>query len=121
MNFHSQCHNNNIMGLYMYVTDADRINKRNVSDAFINETFHEALNHDPSLMIEEYTHKVSKGFLRGKEDETHYSIYHEEPTHDGSPYQARLQASGSGSKAVVIAYLHGIINGCLHYESLQNT
>jgi len=106
------------MGLYMYVTNEDRVNKRKVSDAFVNEEFQEALKHDPSLMIEEHIPKPKSGFFSWKDEEPHYSVYHEEPSHDGSPYQARLQASGSGSKPVVVAYLHGIINGA---TAQQNT
>ena len=102
----------------MYVTNEDRVNKRKVSDAFVNEEFQEALKCDHSLMIEEYIPKPKSGFFSWKDDEPTYSVYHEEPTHDGSPYQARLQASGSGTKAVVIAYLHGIINGA---AAQQNT
>lgn len=100
------------MALYMYVSNEDRITKRKVTDPIVNEEFQEALKCDPSLMIEEHPHKVIKGvFKKRVEDKTRYSIYHETPAHDGTAYQARLQSSGCGENQVVIAYLHGIING----------
>lgn len=108
----------------MYVTEEDRILKRKVSDEFINEEFQEALKYDPSLMIEAYPQlkKVRKWLLLYKiVEETRYNIYHETPSSDGSPYQARLQSSGSGEKKVVVAYLHGIINGVVHKEKESNT
>lgn len=100
------------MGLYIYVSNQDRTEKRKVSDETINTEFQEVLKHDPSLMIEEHTNIVRKGFLKRRAEVKTYSVYHETPALDGSPYQARLQMSGSGEKKVVIAYLHGIINGC---------
>lgn len=101
----------------MYVSNEDRITKRKVTDAMVNEEFQEALKYDPSLMIEEHPHKIIKGvFKKRVEDRTQYSIYHETPAHDGTAYQARLQGSGSGEKKIVIAYLHGIINGVIHRE-----
>ena len=105
------------MGLYMYVTEEDRILKRKVSDEFINEEFQEALKHDPSLMIEEHTHpkRVRNGWFSYRlVVDTWYSVYHETSGRDGLPYQARLQSSGSGEKKIVVAYLHGIINGAVH-------
>jgi len=100
------------MGIYMYVSSEDRITKRKVTDSVVNEEFQEALKCDPSLMIEEHPRKVVKGvFKKRVEDKTYYSLYHETPAHDGTAYQARLQSSGSGEKNIVIAYLHGIING----------
>ena len=105
------------MGLYMYVSNEDRITKRKVSDEIVNEEFQEALKYDPSLMIEEHFHRIVRGkFKKHIEEKITYSIYHETPASDGSAYQARLQGSGSGDKKVVIAYLHGIINGCVHRE-----
>ena len=102
------------MGIYMFVSDEDRITKRKVSDKVVNEEFQEALKFDPSLMIEEYirSKRVMSGWFKTKIiDNTRYSIYHESPSFDGSAYQARLQTSGSGDKRIVIAYLHGLING----------
>ncbi|WP_207507003.1 hypothetical protein [Telluribacter humicola] len=102
------------MGLYMFVNEDDRIAKRKVSDKDINESFQEALKCDSSLMIEEHVHVKKGGFLRKDKVETTYTLFHETPALDGSPYQARYQFSGSGEKQVVMAYLHGIINGVAH-------
>ena len=112
------------MGLYMYVSEGDRILKRKVSDEYINEEFQEALKCDPSLMIEENTRlkRVRNGWFRYRMvEDKQYHIYHETPGSDGLPYQARLQSSGSGEKKVVVAYLHGIINGVVHKEKESNT
>ena len=38
--------NSNIMGLYTYITETDRINMRKVKDINVNELFQEALDHD---------------------------------------------------------------------------
>lgn len=109
------------MGLYMYTSDEDRIEKRKVTDPVLNYEFQEALKYDSSLMIEEHTIKVTKGiFKRTIQYETLYSVYHETPAHDGSSYQARLQFSGSGNKQIVVAYLHGIINGSRSYKATTN-
>lgn len=110
------------MGLYMYTSESDRTFKRRVSDSYVNEEFQEALKYDPSLMIEEFPHvkRVRCGLFKTKlVDDTRYDIYHETPAFDGTPYQARLQASASGEKRVVVAYLHGIINGVNHYNKAQ--
>jgi hypothetical protein len=47
------------MGIYMYVTEQDRVTKRKVADKEVNESFQEALKLDRSLMIEEH-----KGFKK---------------------------------------------------------
>lgn len=111
------------MGAYMYVLEQDRITKRKVSDEYVNEEFQEALKYDPSLMIEEYKYKPKRSFFsswfNNDKTETRYTVYHETPAFDGSAYQARLQASASGDKKVVIAYLHGIINGIVHKTNQQ--
>lgn len=106
------------MGMYMYVSEQDRTDKRRVTDDGVNEEFQEALKHDPSLMIEEIrTVRVRRRWLKREELVTvYYNLYHETPARDGSASQARYQSSGSGDKRVVIAYLHGIINGCAHRE-----
>lgn len=108
------------MGMYMYVSEQDRVTKRKVLDKDVNEEFQEALKHDPSLMIEEYEYVPKRRFFSSwfidNRPEKWYSVYHETPAADGSAYQARLQSSGSGEKKIVIAYLHGIINGCVHNE-----
>jgi hypothetical protein len=48
--------------------------------------------------------------FKQRKSETMYNIYHD-VDYKRSPYQARFQSSGSGNKAIVRAYLHGIING----------
>lgn len=83
------------------------------SDNDLNELFQEALHYCPSLMISEYTRTKYVGFFKRKELETRYTLYHEVPALDGSPYQARHQVCGSGSKDIVTAYLFGVINGAL--------
>lgn len=103
------------MGIYMFVNAEDRITKRKVSDEGLNEEFQEALKYDPSLMIEEYP-LVKRRFLRKPVKTFRYSVYHETPAFDGSPYQARLQLSASGDKRTVTIYLHGIINGVVHQK-----
>ena len=104
------------MGAYMYVSNEDRISKRKVSDKELNEEFQEALKYDPSLMIEESQRVIKKGLFGKKEVFTSYQLYHEQPAFDGTAYQARYQMSGSGKKHIVTAYLHGLINGCVHRE-----
>lgn len=101
------------MGAYIYITENDRIDMRKVADTDLDTEFQEALKYDPSLMISEYTRLVRKGLFK-KDYVKSYSIYHESPAFDGSTYQARLQGSACGTKEIVITYLHGIINGCLH-------
>lgn len=101
------------MGMYIFVSEQDRINKRQVQDDYVNEEFQEALKYCPSLMIEQIKQVVKKGWFR-KETIDFFQIYHESPAHNGTAYQARYQHSGSGQRNVVIAYLHGIINANLH-------
>jgi hypothetical protein len=100
------------MGMYIFVSEQDRIAKRKVTDSEVNESFQEALKCDPSLIIEERTAVIKKWFKTT--EKIIYSLYHETPALDGSAYQARWQHSGSGSKEIAIAYLHGIINGVTH-------
>ena len=100
----------------MYVSEEDRILKRKVDNKEVNESFQAALLCDPSLMIEEHKYIIKKWLFGREINKTTYSIYHETPAFDGSPCQARFQSSGSGEKHVVIAYLHGIINGSVHRE-----
>ena len=100
------------MGMYCFINEYDRIAKRKVvGNEYLNEEFQEALKCCPSLMIDSYLSVQYKGILRKRVVETHYNIYHETPAADGSPYQAKHQKSGSGKIEIVIAYLHGIING----------
>ena len=98
----------------MYVNEMDRTIKRRVSEPKLNDLFREALKYDSSLMIEEYSHIERIGWFGKRQITTRYNIFHETPAHDGAAYQARYQISGSGEKSIVIAYLHGIINGALH-------
>lgn len=100
------------MGMYIYINNEDRITKRKVKDESVNLEFQEALKHEPNLMIEEYE-TVQKRIFRKNIVKTMYNILHEAPAFDSSAYQARYQFSGSGSKEIVIAYLHGIINGAI--------
>lgn len=99
--------------MYMYVSEQDRTTKRKVEDKEVNEEFQEALKYDPSLMIEQSNRVLKKGWFK-KESVSFFQIYHEAPATDGTAYQARYQLSGSGEKRIVVAYLHGIINGCIH-------
>ena len=108
------------MGMYAFVSEQDRVTKRKVTDEELNEDFQEALKYDPSLMIEERYEYIRKKWYKKKEVVTYYQIYHESPAFDGSAYQARYQFSGSGEKRIVVAYLHGIINGCAHLELFNN-
>ena len=100
------------MGMYMYITQWERERMKSVYlDEELNNEFQEALKYDDSLLIGS-REVLTKRFLRPTKVETRYQIYHDcDPK--GSPYQARYQISGSGSKEIVIAYLHGIINGAL--------
>jgi len=104
------------MGMYMYVSEQDRITKRKVSDVALNEEFQEALKYCPSLMIEERKEVFDYTWLGKPKYRTVYQLFHETPAFDGSAYQARYQMSGSGNKETVIAYLHGIINGCAYQQ-----
>lgn len=97
----------------MYVSEEDRTTKRRVTDEDVNSEFQRALEHDPSLMIEERQRIVKNGWFGKKRTVSFFQIYHESPAPNGSAYQARYQISGSGYKDVVIAYLHGIINGSI--------
>jgi hypothetical protein len=83
---------------------------RKVLDPELNELFQEALQCDPSLLINDYPVRVRKGWF-GSTIETRYELYHETPAHDGSAYQARIQRSASKNMDTLVAYLHGIING----------
>lgn len=105
------------MGLFMYVTEQDRVLKRKVSDKIINEVFQEAVKFCPSLMIEEHK-RFKKKFWKNefKETKIWWNVYHEAPAFDGSAYQAEFQFSGSGSREIVVAYLHGIINGVINQK-----
>jgi hypothetical protein len=106
------------MGMYMYVNEQDRIDKRKVvGNDYLYEEFQAALKCCPSLMIDSHNHVEYKGLFRKKVLKTYYSIYHETPAFDGTPYQARYQFSACSDVQTIIAYLHGIING---YHSANN-
>ena len=99
--------------MYIYVSEKDRTTKRKVEDKEVNAEFQEALKYDSSLMIEQSNRVVKRGWFK-KEIVPYFQIYHETPAHNGTAYQARYQISGSGEKRILVAYLHGIINGCVH-------
>lgn len=98
------------MGLYMYITENDRVKMREVKDKSLDEIFQEAFLHDKSLMISETIHLQKTGFFSKPKEVSTYSIYHDcDP--ENHPYQARQQLSASGDKDIIYAYLFGIING----------
>lgn len=102
------------MGLYIYITDQDRIDMRKINDPQIMEVFNEALQYDPTLMISETTIIVKDGWFKKKKTVSNFNIFHECFAPNGTPaHQARQQLSASGSKQIVIAYLYGIINRSL--------
>lgn len=99
------------MGLYIYINESDRNRFKTVKDKYLNEEFKEALKHDNSLLISSYD-VFTKRFWKPDLVETRYQIYHDvEPNKPA--YQAYQQGSASGKKEVIIAYLHGIINGSI--------
>jgi len=101
--------------MYMYLTENDRVRLKTISfDEELNTEFQEALKYDKSLLISSYD-CFTKSFWRPTTVETKYQIYHD-CSPEESPYQARYQMSGSGKREIVIAYLHGIINGVLHSQ-----
>lgn len=101
------------MGLYMYITEADRKRfKKVTTDKELKDLFEEAVELDNSLLISEHSWTEKKWFKKPIIKHS-YQIYH-----DCSPnkpaYEARYQLSASGDKNVVMTYLYGIINGVLH-------
>lgn len=93
----------------MYISESDRKRFKTVQDKYLNEEFQEALKHDNSLLISSY-YVFTKRFWKPDLVETRYQIYHD--VYPNKPaYQAYQQSSACGKKEVVIAYLHGIING----------
>lgn len=98
-----------MMGIYTFITEQDRIEKRKVDDPEVNDLLQEALRCCPSLMIEQRERANRCFFKRGKS--VSFAVLHEVPAHNGSAYQARYHIIGSGSKEVTMAYLCGIING----------
>jgi|GEM_PF-2290464 len=116
------------MGMYVYLTEWDlkEWRKPSNSDQEFRDLFIEALSYDKSLMVKE-THRFYRdknwfGFPTGiQRCEMIYNIYHECYNSEGqSLFEARFQASGSGSKRVAEAYLYGIINGNLHKKLRVN-
>jgi len=106
------------MGLYMYLTDYDRIKMKSVLfNDNINTELQEALKYDNSILISSYE-RITKHWFKIDTVETFYQVYHDVNPNE-SPYQARLQSSASGKENVVIAYLHGIINGIEHNKKLH--
>lgn len=102
------------MGLYIYVTEAERKAMRSVSDPELNIDFQEALKIFPYLLIEERIVIVKNGFFSKPKQIMVYTVYHDHPDSFGNPYQARQQLSACGDKRIVTAYLHGIFNGGNH-------
>lgn len=99
------------MGLYMYITSYDKNRMRWVTDKELNDDLQEALKFDKSIMISEHT-EVRKRLFRKPVSKTFYFVYHEIFLKEGrTSYEARQQMSASGSKEIVTAYLHGIVNG----------
>jgi len=106
------------MGIYIYISEHDRIYMRNVEDFELNKLLSEALIYDPTLMISEIKYYDKKYLFSKPKEIIKYNIYHECYNSDNIPtYQARLQSSASGSKELVTAYLYGIINGNLHSKN----
>lgn len=106
------------MGMYVFITNEDRVAKRKVTDVMLNGVFKEALKYDKSLMIDEIVFAKSKWFKTVYE--THYEVWHETPALDGSAYQARVQMSATGDEDIIYTYLYGIINGAnAHKHSLN--
>lgn len=93
----------------MYVSEQDRTIMRKVEDMEVNDELQEALKYDPSLMIKQSCRVIKKGIFK-KETVKFFEVFHEIPAR----YQIIYQLSGSGTKDIVIAYLHGIINGCVN-------
>jgi hypothetical protein len=93
---------------------------RKVEDREIQELFNEALQHDKSLLISERCVIKKTGLFFKSKEETEYSIYHQTFLDSGiSAHEARAQISASGSKAIAMAYLFGIINGSLARQRKQ--
>lgn len=98
------------MGMYIFISQWEREKYSKIhNDEQLDKEFQEARKYDNSILITENT-TFQKHFWKPTTYETTYQVYHE--THPNeAPYQAQYQMSGSGSKAIVTAYLHGIING----------
>ena len=105
------------MGMYIYVTDNDVKRMKTVnSNKELNEQLQEALQVDSSLLIKETTYytrkKGYKGWLLGEKEKNYrYTLYHESPAFDGSPYQALHMFCANDDLKTMFAYLFGIING----------
>ena len=99
------------MGLYMYVNQQDIDNMKKVEDKDVNREFQAALKIEPRLLMIQKTFWKNMGWFKKSEPIQYFDMYYEVPAANGMPYQARMQFSGSGTKDVVIAYLHGLING----------
>ena len=107
------------MGIYMYITENDRVAMREVKDQLLNKVFKEALEHDKSLMISEQFHLKKRGFFSRSKQVVTYSVYHDcEP--EKNPYQARQHLIASGEEDIIYAYLFGIINGSLAQSRSTN-
>jgi hypothetical protein len=107
------------MGLYIYINAEDSIRMRKVTDKNLNNLFQEALKYDPSIMISEHVQTRRVGVRRKTEAYSTYSVFHEMSPFKGLPFEARLQSSASGDASVVVAYLHGIINGATNRTKVE--
>ena len=102
---------NSIMGMYIFNNEQDREKYKKVSDHYVNIEFQEALKYEPGLIVMEIKRIKKTGLFKKNIEETIYQVYHETSKPNEPPYQARYQFSGSGTKEIFIAYLHGLING----------
>lgn len=103
------------MEFYIYISEHDRTYMRNIEDAELNQLLTETLLHDSTLMVSTIKYYDKKHWYNKPKEIVKYNVYHECYNSDNLPtYQARLQASASGSKEIVMSYLYGIINGSLH-------
>lgn len=100
--------------MYRFITEEETRRLKSVSDKELNDVLQDALGFDDTILIEENTWLVQRGwFSRKRVAKTTYTVYHESRAHDGSAYQARYQTCASGDASIVFAYLFGIINGGL--------
>lgn len=103
----------------MYLTDNDRKSMKSVEDQELNEVFQEALEYDPSLLINSWNNTI-KRFWRKNKLETVYQIYHDDD-YTKPPYQARYQLSACGNSNVIKTYLYGIMNGSIARDEKLKT
>ncbi|MCT3788461.1 hypothetical protein HZQ67_13890 [Elizabethkingia anophelis] len=106
------------MGVFTYVPDYQEENYLWVLDHDVNGIFQEAKNLDDTLLIHEVI-ILRNRFLRKPIIEKTYSIYHKCKDKEGKYYgEVQQMLCATGSREVVITYLYGIINGCLHSKNI---